>query len=295
MKSDAHAKRVGARWLKRERRWGRPPTLALALGGGGSRGLAHIVVFEALDELGVKPVAIAGTSVGAAMGAAYAAGLSGKDIRRDVIALAHDRAEVIRRMLAARASGFAGFASGFANPMLADAEKLVRQFLPAEIPEDFSELAIPLSVVATDLYGRCEAVIEQGPLRQAIAASMAVPGLVRPMNIDGRILVDGGAINPLPFEHVRGKADLVLAVDIAAAPAGPRRGVPDPFETLFATMQVMGFAIISEKLRHFTPDIIVRPNVGSFRLLDFFQASAILRAAEPAKAFVKERLAELID
>lgn len=278
---------------RRRKRAGSRPTFALALGGGGARGLAHVVVFEALDELGVKPVAIAGTSVGAAMGAAYAAGLSGKEIRRHALALAHNRPEVIRRLLAARASGFAGFAAGFANPMLVDAEKLTRQFLP-DIPGDFSELVIPLSVVATDLYGRCEAVFEQGPLHPAVAASMAVPGLVRPMNIDGRILVDGGAINPLPFEHVRGKADLLLAVDIAAAPSGPRRGVPDPFETLFATMQVMGYAIISEKLRHGAPDIIVRPNVGAFRLFDFFQASAILRAAEPVRAFLKEHLAELI-
>lgn len=278
---------------RRRNRIGRHPTVALALGGGGARGLAHVVVFEALDEMGVRPAAIAGTSVGAAVGAAYAAGMSGKEIRRHALALAHNRPEAIRRLLAARVSGFAGLAAGFANPMLVDAEKLTRQFLP-DIPGGFSELAIPLSVVATDLYGRCEAVFDHGPLIPAVAASMAVPGLVRPMNIGGRILVDGGAINPLPFEHVRGKADLLIAVDIAAAPSGPRRGVPDAFETLFATMQVMGFAIISEKLRHVTPDIIVRPNVGAFRLLDFFQASAIIRAAEPVKAFLKERLAELI-
>ncbi len=283
----------GPNQTRRRKRPGQCPTFALALGGGGARGLAHIVVFEALDEIGVKPAVIAGTSVGAVMGAAYAAGLSGKEIRRHVLALAHNRPEVIRRLLAARVSGFAGFAAGFANPMLVDAEKLTRQFLP-DIPDDFSELAIPLSVVATDLYGRCEATFDEGPLHPAIAASMAVPGLVRPVNMGGRILVDGGAINPLPFEHVRGKADLLLAVDIAAAPSGPRRGVPDPFETLFATMQVMGFAIISEKLRHVTPDLIVRPNVGAFRLLDFFHASAILRAAEPVKAFLKERLTELI-
>lgn len=273
----------------------RPPTIALALGGGGARGLAHIAVFEALDELGVKPVAIAGTSIGAAMGAAFAAGLSGKDIRRHVLTLAHNRPEVLRRLIAARTGGLSDmFTAGFGNPMLVDAEKLARLFLPEKIPEDFSKLAIPLSVVATDLYGRCEAVFEQGPLHRVLAASMAVPGLIRPVEIDGRVLVDGGAVNPLPFEHVRGKGDVLVAVDIAGGPGGNRGGIPDPFEALFATMQVMGFAIVSEKLRHFTPDIVIRPNVGGFRLLDFFHASAILRAAEPAKATLKQRLAELV-
>ena len=106
-------------------------TFALALGGGGARGLAHIAVLEALDEMGVRPVAIAGTSIGALIGAAYAAGMSGKEIRRHVIALAHDRAEVLRRLIAARAGTFANlFAIGFGSATLIDAEKFCAQFLP---------------------------------------------------------------------------------------------------------------------------------------------------------------------
>src|SRR5207237_1230973 len=94
----------------------RSDTGALALGGGGARGLAHIAVIEALDELGVQPACIAGTSIGALIGAAYAAGLSGKDIRRHVIALAHDRAEAWRRLITARAGTIANlFAMGFGS------------------------------------------------------------------------------------------------------------------------------------------------------------------------------------
>src|SRR4051812_21829202 len=99
-------------------------TLALALGGGGARSLAQVVVIDALDELGVRPVAIAGTSFGALIGAACAAGISGKEIRRTVLKLAHDRSAIYRRLLSARARGLAELLSApIANPLLIDAEK----------------------------------------------------------------------------------------------------------------------------------------------------------------------------
>ncbi|HXW30699.1 MAG TPA: patatin-like phospholipase family protein, partial [Xanthobacteraceae bacterium] len=132
------------------------PTFGLALGGGGARGFAHVVVIEALDELGVRPAAIAGTSIGAAIGAAYAAGMTGKAMRRIVTNVAHQRGETFGRLFGARASGLrALLAAPFGNWMLLDAEKLCGAFLPSAIPTDFSELAIPLTVLATDLYGRC--------------------------------------------------------------------------------------------------------------------------------------------
>ena len=270
------------------------PTLALALGGGGARGLAHIVVMEALDELGVRPVAIAGSSIGAALGAAYATGLSGKAIRRHVLALAHGRGETVARLFGARAVTLSNMiAAPFGNPMLLDAQKLCAAFLPTAVPDDFAELEIPLIVPATDLYGRSEVVFSTGPLKPAVAASMAVPGLVRPVEHNGRVLVDGAAVDPLPFEHLRGRADAILAHDTTVGPLAPR-GMPDPWENLFATLQVMSHTIVREKLKRGAPDILIRPELSTFRLLDFFHASAILRAAEPVKAQVKERLRELM-
>jgi NTE family protein len=269
-------------------------TIALALGGGGARGLAHIPVLEALDELGVKPVAIAGASIGAAIAAAYAAGMSGKAIRRHVIALVHDRAEVMRRLVLARAGGLADLLpTRLGNPMLLEPGKFCDLFVPAAVPATFAELGLPLIVCATDFYARSEVVLQSGPLKRAIAASMAIPGLIRPVEIDGRVLVDGAAVNPLPFEHLRGRADIVVAVDTSIG-AVAARGIPDPWEALFATIQIMGHAIVAEKLKAGAPDILIRPNVGAFRLLDLLQASAVLRAAEPAKAEVKAKLAELM-
>jgi NTE family protein len=269
-------------------------TFALALGGGGARGLAHIAVLEALDELGRKPVAIAGTSIGALIGAAYAAGMSGRDIRRFVIALAHDRTEVFRRLILARAGSFSSlFSIGF-GATLVDAEKFCEQFLPDLVPDDFAKLEIPLDVIASDLHRRQEVVFSSGPLRPALAASVALPTVMRPVVIGESVLVDGGATNPLPFDRLRGRADVVVAIDISGEPADERRDIPNPWESTAATVLIMGSAITAEKIKHGAPDLIVRPRVGSFRALDFLQASAILRTSEPVKAEVKEKLAALL-
>jgi NTE family protein len=271
-------------------------SFALALGGGGARGLAHIAVLEALDDMRRRPVAIAGTSIGALIGAAYAAGMSGKEIRRFVIMLAHDRGGILRRLIATRAGTFANLLNlGFGSATLVDGEKFCEQFLPEKVPHDFGELEIPLLVVATDLYRREQAVFSSGALKPALAASIALPAVMRPVVLAERIMIDGGATNPLPFEELRGRADVVVAVDISGAPTDARRDIPNPWECVLATVLVMANAITAEKIKRGAPDLIVRPNVGAFRALDFLQASAILRAAEPVKAELKEKLAALLD
>ena len=271
-------------------------SFALALGGGGARGLAHIAVLEALDDMGTRPAAIAGTSIGALIGAAYAAGMSGKEIRRFVIMLAHDRGGILRRLIATRAGTFANLLNlGFGSATLVDGEKFCEQFLPEKVPHDFGELEIPLLVVATDLYRREQAVFSSGALKPALAASIALPAVMRPVVLAERILIDGGATNPLPFEELRGRADVVVAVDISGAPTDARRDIPSPWECMLATVLVMANAITAEKIKRGAPDLIVRPKVGAFRALDFLQASAILRAAEPVKAELKEKLAALLD
>lgn len=270
-------------------------TFALALGSGGARGLAHIAVIEALDEMGVKPVAIVGTSIGALIGAAYAAGMGGKDIRRHVIAVAHDRSGTMRRLMRARAGTLAHFFSGaFSQATQMDAEKFCGQFLPDSIPSDFAELAIPLTAVATDLYRRQEAAFSSGPLRPALAASIAIPGVFRPVVIDGRILIDGGTTNPLPFDRLAGRADVIVASDVFGVPAAERTDMPSTWECVYTTILVMGGAIVAAKLGHTVPDLLIRPNVTIFRTLDFYQASAIIRSAEAAKAEIKEKLGALL-
>jgi NTE family protein len=270
-------------------------TFALALGGGGARGLAHIAVIEALDEMGVKPAAIAGTSIGALVGAAYAAGMRGKDIRRHVIGFAHDRAETTRRLMAARVGTLADlFAGAFGRATQIDAEKFCAQFLPDAIPADFSELTIPLTVMAADLHRRQETPLTSGPLHAALAASIAIPGLLQPVTIDGRVLIDGGATNPLPFDRLRGLADYIVAVDVLSVPPTERGDIPGAWECVYTTLNIMGSAIVAAKLAHAAPDLVIRPHVGIFRTLDFYQATAILRSADAVKAEVNERLGALL-
>ena len=137
-------------------------------------------------------------------------------------------------------------------------------------------------------------MFSSGALRPALAASIALPTVMRPVIVNKRILIDGAATNPLPFDHLAARADIVVAVDISGEPA-ERRDIPNPWECLLTTVLVMGSAITAEKIKHGAPDLIVRPKVGSFRALDFLQASAILRAAEPVKAEVRDRLSALLD
>ena len=158
---------------------------------------------------------------------------------------------------------------GLGDATRLDAELLCEQFLPEALPEDFSGLEIPLTVVASDLYRRSEVVFSDGPLRRALAASIALPTIMRPVAHEGRILVDGGATNPLPFECLRDRADVVMAVEISGPVSDDPREVPNALECLYATVLVMSYSIINEKLRHGAPDLLLQPKVGSFRALGF--------------------------
>ena len=117
---------------------------------------------------------------------------------------------------------------------------------------------------------------------------------MRPVVLGERVLIDGGATNPLPFDLLRGRADIIVAVDISGPPDEDRKGLPNAIESLYATVLVMTSAIINEKLRREAPDLLVQPNVGRFRTLDFFQASAILRVAEATKTDLKAKLEALL-
>jgi NTE family protein len=265
------------------------PTFALALGAGGARGLAHIAVLEAFDELGVMPVVIAGSSMGAVVGAAYAAGMAGKEIRAFALRLARERATVMSALIEARVGRFTDLVSGLGNPFLVDGERFLDRLWPDVVPDRFEDLRLPLQVVATDYFARSEAVFSGGPLVPSVAGSMAIPGLIRPVKAGERLLVDGGATNPLPFDLLIGRADVIVAVDVTGGPAPQPNRTPG-FDAMFGTLQIMQGAIVAAKLKIYRPEIVVRPAVDRFRVLDFFEARAILTASEPAKDELKREI-----
>jgi NTE family protein len=274
------------------------PRIALALGAGGARGLAHIPALEALDELGVTPSAIAGSSMGAVIGAGYAAGMSGKDIRAFATQALRQQGDFTRRLIAMQWGNlrerWRETRSLREVSLQFEATGIAGEFLPPELPQTFEELKIPLTVVATDYRERCEAIYRSGLLRPAVAGSMAIPGALRPVEFGGKLLIDGGAVNPLPFDLLRAGADIVIAIDITRLGDSPP-GIPDPMQTLFTASHIMTHAIVAEKLKSSAPDILIRPNVSAFGAFDFARAVPILKASEPIKEELKRKLGALLD
>ncbi len=271
------------------------PGVCVALGAGGARGLAHILVVEALEEVGVRPKAITGASMGAVVGAAWAAGLPARDLRQHLLKLLASRADVMSRVLMCRVGRLADLFGGqFQNPMLLDGERILDLFWPKAVPDRFEDLAIPFTAVATDFFGRRARRFSSGPLAPAVAASMAIPGLIKPIEIDGMVLVDGGVTDPLPYRTLVGHGDFVIACDVTGGPAPEAKATPSAFEAMFGAAQIMQGAITAEMLKVARPDLLLRPAVDRYRVLDFFRAADILAAAEPMKDEIKREMERLL-
>ncbi|WP_319411100.1 patatin-like phospholipase family protein [uncultured Cohaesibacter sp.] len=273
-------------------------TVAVAFGGGGARGISHIWVMEALDELGVRPVALSGTSIGSLAAACYASGYSGADLRLYMQELFGNTGEVLSRFWKHRPRSFSGLFA-VQNPMANwaqfDPVWLVESFLPHDIKKQFSELEIPSSFSATDYFTGHEVIFDEGGLTHALAASIAIPALFRPLEVNGQLLIDGGCVNPMPVDHIRAKADIVIGVDVVGLPQKPEDGKIGSFEMGFGATQILMQTIQREKMRHDKVDILVRPRVDDYRPLDFLKTSDILKASQATKEEVKQRLAKLME
>ena len=266
--------------------------VALVLGGGGARGLAHVHVLEALDDLGVRPCVIVGSSIGAIIGAGNAAGMSGTQVRDHVLRVLSNRSEVMGRLWRMRP---AKFRNVFTLGEL-DARRVLNAFLPDDLPRRFDQLRIPLKVTATDFYGNSTTVIDKGELIPAIAASIAIPAIFRPELVDGRVHVDGGISSPVPFDLAEAPDRIVLAVDVIGSPRGDDPGrIPSRVEVAFGATQLMMQSLIAMKLKMHKPDMLVRPAVNEFRVLEFLRAKAIIDRTRPTRVEVRTRLEKLLD
>lgn len=265
------------------------PRIGLALGAGGARGFAQVPVIEAFDELGIKPVAIAGSSMGAILGAGMAAGMTGWEIRDYAIDTIGHRANVANRLWNLGPSTMRDALGGFKLGQF-NLERILRAFLPREIPADFAGLAIPFKVITTDYYGQCEVVCETGDLYEALAASAAIPALFMPIQRDGRLMIDGGIFNPVPYDHLADVADIVVGVDVIGGPDSAGSYVPNRIDSLFGATQLLMQANIALKMKLKQPDIFLRPDVNAFRVLDFLKARQIIEANEVLKDQFKREL-----
>lgn len=272
------------------------PTIGLALGGGGARGLAHVAMIEAFDELGIKPDVIAGTSIGAVYGAGYASGLSGRELRDHTRFILSQRFGLIRDLFTKTAQPFQKLLSVFgARNAILDPFVVLDVILPKEVKETFADCKIPLKIVASDFYDQEPRIFTEGSLRTAVAASMALPVLFQPVVIDGHAFIDGGLTNPLPFDLLLPETDIVVAIDVSGSPVpDPRRLAPTAFAALFSSAFLFERSIVKEKLKISQPDILISAGTSQFQVLDFLKYDDILAAAQPAKERLKQQLSRIL-
>lgn len=274
------------------------PRIGLALSGGGARGLAHVGVLRELEAQRIPIDMVAGTSMGAVVGGLYASGLSPDEIEAlvDTVdweallsetpprsALGYRSRAEQRRTPVAFEIGLAGGGIRLPGGLLTGQplDLLLRRLtLPVAAIDDFSALPIPFAAVATDIERGERVVLRDGDLVEAVRASMAIPVVFSPVEIDGRLLTDGGLVDNLPVEIVRSMgADVVIAVD--AAPrleGGPHiRTIPGIVDQIVA---IVGRQRIEESLA--LADVAITPDLEGFGLFEFDEATVILERGAAA-------------
>ncbi len=260
--------------------------VGVALGSGGAKGLAHIPMLDVFDELGIKISAISGTSIGAVIGVLYAAGIPAREICEGVMELGPEDSEwllgrVLPKSLVGGWLDLVGME--FRGKGLVSTDKTLKALADAVEVSTFEELKIPLQVVAADFWTREEVVFSSGPLIPAVSASMALPGLLKPVQIGERVLVDGGTVNPLPFDLLLPDCDVVVAIDVMGKKDRSDDPVPSLADAIFNAYQIMQRSILREKMRHHPPTIYIEPGIVDIRVLDFLKADEIFDQAQPAR------------
>jgi NTE family protein len=251
----------------------RPPRIGLALGGGAAKGFAHVGVIAVLEQAGIEPSLVVGTSAGSLVAAFYASGMNAAQLqatamRMEEVTLADWMVPLINRGL------FRG-------------EALARFVNDAVASRPIEDMRLTLGVVAADLANGQPILFRRGNTGAAVRASSAVPAIFQPVRIGGRDYVDGGLVAPVPVQFARQMgAEFVIAVDISQPPEGQPAG--DTLQILMQTFNIMGQAINQHELKQ--ADLLVRPSLVGLRSADF---SARQRAIDAGKAAMLAALPEL--
>ena len=249
------------------------PRIGLALGGGAARGFAHVGVIQVLEEAGIRPSLVVGTSAGSLVAALYASGRSGAELQQ----LAESLQEAAL--------------TDWSLPLLGrgalKGEALARYVSDQVQNKLIEDMPLPLGIVATDLGNGQGVLFRRGSTGTAVRASSAVPSVFQPVHIGGRDYVDGGLVAPVPVEYARQMgAQVVVAVDISSPPDGQATG--DSLSILLQT-----FAIMSKSINRFelkAADVVVRPALDGVKSADF---SAKRRAIEAGRQAMRQALPQL--
>ena len=293
----------------------RRPLIGLALGSGAARGWAHVGVIRALEQAGIRPDLVCGTSIGALVGGAYAAG---EFDRLEQWALGMGIKDVIAFLDVSLSSG------------LLKGDRLMDFLRHNSMDRPIEELATPFAAVATSLRTGAEVWLRQGSTFDAVRASIAVPGLLAPTLREGELLVDGGLVNPVPVSLARAMgADVVIAVDLGSdilgrhlrtpppgeAPAGEagewmrklqdnlgalfpahspdQPKMPSMLDVLATSINIMQVRISRSRMAGEPPDLVVAPRLAHFGLLDFHRAKEAIEEGRRAVERVAHNLPAL--
>jgi NTE family protein len=271
------------------------PRIGVALGGGSARGLTHIPYIEAMDELGLKPSVISGTSIGALIGAGWAAGMSGKELREHSYEVLGTMRAIASKLWATQIRGIGGILKNGISMQL-DAGLIVDAFAPAHFPQEFKDLKVPLYVVATDFQSWHQVVFNSGLLRPAIAGSIAIPSLFKPVVYANHILVDGGVVNPLPLDQADINTDFLIGIDVNGDPSEHiAKTDHKALDIWFGSAQIMMHSLTAHMMAAYPPDIYIRPHVTNFGALEFWRVREIVAHGDQEKERFKRMLGHKIE
>ena len=256
----------------------RPPKIGLALGGGAARGFAHVGVIAALEEAGIKPDLVVGTSAGSLVAAIYATGKNAAQLQQ--VALAMEESEITDWTL-----------PFFGRGMLRG-EALARYINVQVGNKPIENMVVPLGIVATDLRTGLGTLFQRGDTGMAVRASSAVPSVFNPVKIGAVEYVDGGLVSPVPVRYARQMgAELVIAVDISSAPEG--NASDSQLAILLQTFAIMGKSINSFELKE--AELVVRPELAGVKGGDFTSRRRSMEAGKLAMQRALPQLKALIE
>lgn len=249
--------------------------IGLALGGGAARGFAHVGVIQVLEEAGIRPQYVAGTSAGSLVAALYASGMSGAQLKQ--VAVAMQEAAITDWVLPLFNRG----------ALKGDA---LAQYVNQQVQgRQIENMSLPLGIVATDLRTGDAVVFRRGNTGTAVRASSAVPGVFLPVKIGEREYVDGGLVAPVPVQQARQMgANFVIAVDISSDPQSGETG--DVFKILLQTFTIMGRSINALALRQ--ADVVVQPSLNGVGSADFASRERSIEQGRQAMLVALPRLRE---
>jgi len=235
------------------------PSVGLALSGGGARGLTHIGVLRILEREGIPVDYLAGTSMGGVIAAGYATGMSSYDLEQ--VSLIATRNHHMLRLVD----------PGLPNGGLIRGQRVFDFFRREFGEKTFSDLVIPLAVVAVDLTTHQEVILREGPLASALRATTSIPGIFTPLEMNGMRLVDGGVLNNLPVDVVsKMGAEVIIAVNVGSSQGGGisqwignhrwvPEGIVNTLEVLDDTLYTLQITAQMNKTHQFPPDVLICP------------------------------------